>query len=332
MKLLAIVSDNTEKASTKYRAEQYLPLFKKHGINVEFVRRSDLDSLPSGNIESFDVVINFRCLFSIKTAQKIVSSAQRTIFDFDDAIYTRPGKPHSFITAMRVKKRLHYWLNHADTVTVSNNILATYALAYSENVKFIKMSLDTNTWKPKHRNNKRFITVGWAGSPTTIHHLEEIDDVLVEVLANVPNVKVAVYSGAKPNLKCKFEYHPYKPEGELGFVQSLDIGLLPMTYDEFARGKSPIKGIQYLACGIPVVGNAEGGTAEILKADHSFSVNSKCEWIECVSNLVSDRELRNKIGLAGRQFVEKYHSLDRVFAQMMKVIKVDKESVVKDKM
>jgi len=61
-------------------------------------------------------------------------------------------------------------------------------------------------------------------------------------------------------------------------MQSLDIGLLPLNDDEYSRGKSPIKAIQYLACGIPVVGNIFGGASEILNAENSIAVNSDQEW------------------------------------------------------
>ncbi len=325
MKLLAIVSDNTEKASTKYRLEQYVPLFNEHDIHVEIIRRSHLKSLSECHIETFDAVINFRCLMNLKLARKIMMSGKRTLFDFDDAIYTRPGKPHSFITSMRVKKRLHYWLKNATAVTVSNSVLATYASAYSDNVKLIKMALDAAIWKPHDSADQQAVTIGWAESPATLHYLEEIDDVLIKFLATASNVKLAVYSGVKPNLKCAFDYYPYKPDGEIDFIQSLDIGLLPTVYDDFARGKSPIKAIQYLACGIPVVGNIEGGASEILEADHSFLVRCKSDWIKQLSKLVSQQELRKKMGRRGHRFIEKYHSMDKVFEHLKIVIKGDAE-------
>ncbi len=320
MKLLAILSDNPEKASTKYRFEQYLPLFKKHNINVEISRRSELDALSKEKIESFDIVVNFRCLINLKTAKKIIKSAKRVVFDFDDAIYTRPGKAHSLITSIRIKKRLHYWLNHADAVTVSNSILAMYAEKHSKNVQQIKMALDTNVWNINQSSNTGAITIGWAGSPATIHYLENIEDSLTELVAKIPNLRLLVFSGAKPKLDCTFEYHPYNQKDEVAFIQSLDIGLIPMTYDHFALGKSPIKVIQYMACGIPVVGNIEGGASEILTPEYSFSVTNKSDWINHISALVSDSELRKKMGANGRLYIEKHHSLDCVFKQFLRVM------------
>jgi len=316
MQILAIVSSNLEKASTYYRLTQYLPLLKNEGVDVEFVTRDSLSSETIKKAADVDVVLNLRCLTNLHIAKKIFKAGKRVIFDFDDAIYTRPGRPHSFITDLRVRKRLRQWLQNSDVVSTSNNVLADYAHQHASAAEVIPMGLDLEKWRPVLSTNDS-VTIGWAGAPVNIPNIERIDGVFTELQNRFQNLKIAVYSGQRPKLTCEFSYHPYTPEGEIKFIQNLDIGLLPLVYDVFAKGKSPIKAVQYIACGIPVVGNIEGGTSEILNAESSIAVAKNDEWIDGLAMLIKDREMRERMGHAGRQFALDHHDVKVISRKLM---------------
>ena len=100
-----------------------------------------------------DVIFNNRCLFHLGLSKKILHSGKRTIFDFDDAVYTRPGKPYSFLTGFRVKSRFHIWLREANVVSASNHFLANYAADFRDSVEILPMALDLDFWKPKENND-----------------------------------------------------------------------------------------------------------------------------------------------------------------------------------
>ena len=316
MQILAIVSSNLEKASTYYRLTQYLPLLKNEGVDVEFVTRDSLSNATIRKAAEVDVVLNLRCLTNLHIAKKIVKAGKRIIFDFDDAIYTRPGRPHSFITDLRIRKRLQQWLQNSDVVSTSNYVLANYARKHASTVEVIPMGLNLEKWRPILSTNDS-VTIGWAGAPVNIPNIERIDGILTELQNRFQNLKIAVYSGKRPDLTCGFRFHPYTPEGEVEFIRNLDIGLLPLVYDEFASGKSPIKAVQYIACGIPVVGNVEGGTSEILNAESTIAVANDNEWIDRLTMLIQDRDMRERMGKAGRNFALKYHDI-KVISRKLK--------------
>lgn len=320
MNVLAIISRDLEKGSTKYRLAQYLELFREKGINIQFVKRGDIDVSTVKEARRFDLIFNQKCLFRNSLAQKMIANSRRIIFDFDDAIYTRPGKPHSIITSHRVKKRLHLWLKCSDAVTTSNNFLANYAKKYSRMVKIIPMSLHTDRWKPRETHNEETINIGWAGAPVNVHLIEKLDPILTSLIQKFPFAKLAVFSGRKPKLNCSFEYHPFRPGYEPAFTQNLDIGLLPLTNEEYSMGKSPIKAIQYLACGIPVVGNVVGATGEILNKKNSIAVSNEQEWHQALEKLINDRDLARKMGRAGREHALKNHELKLVAEQFLKTL------------
>ena len=320
MNVLAIISRDMEKGSTKYRLVQYLDFLSKKGINIKFINRKTVDASIIIKAQQADLVFNQKCLFKTSVARKLIAKSQRTIFDFDDAIYTRPGKPHSWATSYRIKRRLHLWLKCADVVTTSNHFLSGYARKYSDSVEVIPMALDTDIWKPRNRIHRDEIIMGWAGAPVNVPLIEKLGPVLAHMLKIYPLLKLAIFSGKKPRLSCPFEYHPFFPGGEPEFVKNLDIGLLPLNDEEYARGKSPIKAFQYLACGVPVVGNVIGATAEILNDKNSIAVSNEKEWLNALEQLVTNRDLATSMGHIGHKLIEKKHRLLTVGEQLFNVL------------
>lgn len=319
MKALFISSDNVQKASTKYRYEQYDKILKENGVTTDHIRRSDINSSFFEKLSDYDVVSNLRCLIKSSQAKKIIKYSKHSIFDFDDAIYTRPGRPHSFITDIKVKRRLRAWLENADVITTASEWLADYARQYSSSVVVVPMSLDLEEWKPAAKKTSETITIGWSGAPGNIPNIEKLDTMLTGIIKRYPFVRLAVYSGKKPNLSCPFEYHPFSPGTEAEFGRQLDIGMLPLDEDEFTSGKSPIKAIQYLASGIPVVGNRFGATREILNDTNSMQVNSENDWSDAISALVENREQIAVMGKAARAFAEENHDINKVGRQLINI-------------
>ena len=133
-------------------------------------------------------------------------------------------------------------------------------------------------------------------------------------------MQLTVFSGARPNLKCPFSYVNFTPNGEAEFIQKLDIGLLPLSDEEYSRGKSPIKALQYLACSVPVVGNVYGATSEILTPLNSIAVHEEEEWGEALIELITNRARAAFLGQSGRNFVTTHHCNQKIGKQLAKTL------------
>ena len=318
MKALVIISRDQNKASTRFRFVQYEKLLAERDVTLEYVRRDEIDADVLARLSDYDVLINQKCLMKKSLAKKIIAASRRIIFDMDDAIWTRPGRNHSWLTAWRVKTRLRQWLSAADVVTVANDYLGDYARQFSNKVEVIHMALDMDQWQPHEIQSRDIVTMGWAGSPATLKNLEHIGSALCECLAENKNLRLAVYSGKRPVLACEFDYTPFEPGTEANFVKQLDIGLLPMPSDDaFTRGKSPIKALQYMASGVPVVGQIRGATAEILNDSNSVQVETKDDWKAAIKYLFDDATKRQQLGSAGRAFVLQEHNMQRTVEKIV---------------
>jgi glycosyltransferase involved in cell wall biosynthesis len=85
---------------------------------------------------------------------------------------------------------------------------------------------------------------------------------------------------------------------------------MPLADDEWAKGKCGLKVLQYMACGVPVVASPVGVNREIINdGENGFLAATDKEWLEKLSLLASNEELRRKIGQKGRETVEKHYSL-----------------------
>ena len=313
MNMLALYSRDLGKGSTKYRLAQYLEYFKSRELNVKLVNRDGINKSLIKEVSRFDILLNQKYLFNYSLTNKLIECSKRVIFDFDDAIYTRPGKPYSLLAGFRVRRRMKLWLKRSDVVTTSSFFLSEYAKKFTGSVEIIPMALDLDLWKQKEKNPEdRSVTIGWAGAPVNINLIEQLDEVLSSLLNKHPFIKLSIFSGQKPELSCPFDYHPFKPGLEPDFVRNLDIGLLPLNDDEFYKGKSPIKAIQYIACGIPVVGNVIGATGEILNRENSIAVSGRKEWFDALETLILKRDMIKSMGAAGRKHAEKKFSFETV--------------------
>jgi glycosyltransferase involved in cell wall biosynthesis len=93
-------------------------------------------------------------------------------------------------------------------------------------------------------------------------------------------------------------------------LQDIDIGLMPLPDDEWSRGKCGLKGLQYMALGVPTLMSPVGVNSEIIESGvNGFLPRTEDDWVEMLSALIESRELRARIGAAGRRRVEDGYSV-----------------------
>ncbi len=243
MQIAAITVGDQSSPSSYYRIYQYLPLLNEQGIDVTCFRKEEI---TPNKLKRFDLIINQKSLIPHFPLEMPL------LFDFDDAIWTRQGKPYSWITKWRVQRRLKGWIAQSRATLAANDFLAGYANKISKNVIQLPMALDLSRWHPAVEK-KGAIRIGWSGHPVNLALLEPLEEPLKKLIEKHPHIEIAIHSGKRPNWSIPYSYVPFGSVDEVQFVQSLTAGLLPLKDCEFSLGKSPIKELQYLACGVPVV-------------------------------------------------------------------------------
>lgn len=342
MKILYISPVPFEGAGCRFRIHQYIPYLSKRGFKCTvspflfkaFFRiayrkgmflqkaaffiisclRRIFDLLRAFR---YDAVIIYREAFPFGPAlfESILHLfGKPIIFDFDDAIFLPDA---SDVNRMLLRFRLNH--NPDKTIRMSrlsiagNSYLREYALKYNKNAVVIPTVIDTEKFTPSSVKMSKKIVVGWIGTISTQKYLFSLNGVFRELSRKYPDLEIRVI-GAQPGFMDtnNIVYKNWSLGDEIKDIQEFTIGIMPLPDNEWAKGKCGFKIIQYMACAVPAVASGIGNNNEIIRDGvNGFLVNSQEEWIRAVSSLVESEELRCRIGLAGRSFVEDNYSLKR---------------------
>lgn len=305
-------------ASTQFRFEQFQKPLREKGISLTLVPANEPSVWP--DLTAYDLVIVQKRLMRTSRVKRVRKAAKKLIFDTDDAIWEPHGKKHSLWTRIRTHARVKAIAGAADACTVPNEHLAAHLRGISGNVGWIPMALDENLWHPPAERLSGPLRIGWAGAPPNLTYLTELSDALHEVQALRPGTEIIIYCGKLPEWKKAVEsiHHPFSPGTEAEVVRTFDIGLLPLPDDPFAAGKSPIKALQYAACGVPCIASPVGATREIVKNGMTgLTATTPAEWREAMLRLIDDAEERKKLGEAARRMFLENHTRAQVQERMI---------------
>ena len=104
----------------------------------------------------------------------------------------------------------------------------------------------------------------------------------------------------------RIDHHELVPWQELPrVIQSIDINLAPLEPDNpFTAGKSELKFLEAGVCGVPTVASPIGGYRDAIRhGENGFLCATTDEWVQVLSDLVQDADLRERVGDAARETV-----------------------------
>ncbi|MBL7196546.1 MAG: glycosyltransferase family 4 protein [Candidatus Omnitrophica bacterium] len=351
MRILFIVPYPTEGPSNRYRVEQYLPYLKEHGIRyylrpfissgfykILYYRGNKLTKciyfLSSCIGRAIDIVraasydIIFIHIEAFPFGPPLLEfifyvMGKPIIFDFEDAIYLPSPDKKSIFRWLRFPRKFYLNINLSTHVLVCNNYLKKKLAAYNPNITVIPTSIDTVKFRPKdYKPSNGDLVIGWIGSHTTLPCLKLIIPALQKLSKKYKFILKIVGGGAEieiPGVKVINEKWALQKDVEN--FQSLDIGIYPLPDNEWAMAKTPFKTIQYMSVGVPTVASCVGGNREIIEDGiNGFLTSSEEEWIEKLSLLIENPQLRQKLGIAGRKTVEERYSLNINAPRFMEVL------------
>jgi glycosyltransferase involved in cell wall biosynthesis len=267
-------------------------------------------------------VFIYREIFPIGPAvvERLLSLRRRppVVFDFDDAIFLPAvSEANRLIGALKQPRKTASIVRHSDHVIAGNEYLAEYARQFNPAVTMIPTCVDTQRFVPiadslsgDHRSGGVPV-VGWIGSPTTALYLRQLLPVLQRVRRE--HAFVLRVSGAGEPVDAPgidVDNQQWALGREVHLFNTCDVGVYPLTDDEWSKGKCGFKAIQFMACGVPVVAAAVGVNREIIQDGvNGFLASGDDEWVAKLGRLLDDAALRARFAEAGRRTVEERYSL-----------------------
>ena len=193
-----------------------------------------------------------------------------------------------------------------------NQYLADYAASYNDNVKIIPTTIDTDLYQRiQHKKDK--VCIGWSGSVTTIQHFEFAIPFLTKILKKYGD-KVyfkVIGDGDYSNEELNLKGLSWNKNTEISDLSEIDIGIMPLPNDEWAKGKCGLKGLQYMALEIATIMSPVGVNTEIIEdGKNGFIADDHEEWVEKISKLIEHPDLREEMGKEARKTVIDQYSVE----------------------
>jgi len=243
---------------------------------------------------------------------------RKIIYDFDDAIWLTDRQHESMMRRIgKWRSKVRNICKWSYKVSCGNHYLCNYASQFNSNVVYNPTTIDTEMLHnpslvkvPPDPQCK--IRIGWTGSHSTLKYLDAIEPVLKKILSANSEVEFVVIADRKPDLTSlpSMTFVPWNSESEIKDLMQLDIGVMPLPDDDWARGKCGFKALQYMALELPTVVSPVGVNPQIIdQGVTGFLCNTQQEWEAALKTLIEKPELRKSMGINGRMKVIKDYSI-----------------------
>ncbi len=326
-------------ASSRLRTLQYRPWLENAGFEVEYASLFDdayLQRLYSGQKTKADLLNYYGQRLSKLRRQPrpklawveyealpwlpwiveraLVPASVPMVSDYDDAIFHRYDRHRFAPVRWLLGRKIDQVMQRSQLVTAGNVYLADRARrAGTEHVEIVPTVVDLSHYHAQsERRANAPVQVGWIGTPNTWHAFgkslyHQLNDTLAATGARFQAVGAQLEAERIGTL----DIIPWSEDTEVSSIQSMDIGVMPLTDTPWARGKCGYKLIQYMACGLPVVASPVGVNKDIVEHGvNGFLAETDEEWRSAIETLLSDVELRRRMGKAGRKKMEEAYSLE----------------------
>jgi glycosyltransferase involved in cell wall biosynthesis len=232
------------------------------------------------------------------------------ILDFDDAWSLRYEQSRFALVRRMLGEKFTQLVQGAALTITANETLYAWAQAQgARRLLMLPTVVDLDHY-PLTSEPAREFTVGWVGTPLTAAYLQVVAAPLRRLAEEAP-LKLLIVGAPEatlPGVAC--EHLPWSEVTEAASIARCHVGIMPLPDDEWARGKSGYKLIQYMAIGRPAVGSAIGANRQIIEHGVSgFLPRSDEDWVRQLRHLRDDAVLRQSMGAAARARVAENYSV-----------------------
>lgn len=356
-RILFLARFTNANAYTRYRVSQYLPYLREAGFECEVdtlfpavyitrtyggsSRRRALLHLAPRMVgwfarriwfllrarRKFDVVfLQYEAVPYLPLAleRALLPRRARLVMDFDDAVHLNYEDHRSPIVRWLLGSKIAGLVSSSHAVITANQHLADWANRYNSKVTTITNAVDLRKY-PVRRSNRDSapeVVIGWIGTPVTTRFLRQIERPLKD-LSKRYNFALKVI-GAPHFTMNGVNVHAvaWSEATEVQELQACDIGIMPLPDDEWARGKSALKLIQYLAAGIAAVASPVGANCDVLSdgRDGLFAA-TEADWVQKIALLIEDPSYREGLAAEGRKTAESRFSIDTTAKHVLNVLR-----------
>ena len=271
-------------------------------------------SLPEKLIIEYELVPNLAYKY-----EKFLIGGRPYILNYDDNVWVKyQNKP-------ALLDKYDQLCRNAAGVITANSFLYEKVSALNKNVIIIPTVVDLEKYQSAQAEKSSVFTAAWIGSPVTYCYLEKHLDMLQKVFGNDEAQLLVIANEnlqyTRPLKGVNARYVNWSEESEINYIKECHIGIMPLCDDEFSRGKSAFKLLQYQAAGLPLAASPVGENKNVvIPGENGFLADSPEEWLNSITLLRTDHMLYEKCQRVSLQRAYEY-SLQKYFPVFMEFVK-----------
>jgi glycosyltransferase involved in cell wall biosynthesis len=249
---------------------------------------------------------------------------KKIIYDFDDAIWLENvSESNKIVSKIKWYNKVSSIIKWSEKISCGNDFLCDYAKKYNYNVVLNPTTIDMfnlhNETKNQYSNR---VVIGWTGTHSTIKYLEPIVPIIKELEKQL-DFDFVVISNRKPDWNLKsLQYIEWNKETEVTDLLKMNVGIMPIPDDDWAKGKCGFKALQYMSLGIPALVSPVAVNKKIVdNGINGYWCNDNEEWKNAISALIKDAELRIKMGVAAKEKIKNHFSVESNTANFLNLFK-----------
>jgi len=220
-------------------------------------------------------------------------------------------------------------------IAASRSIAELAAIRYGiplERIEVVEGAIDTEAFSPARERtaqDSEQLTLLFVGDVEASKGVQTVLEAFIGLAGRYPGLSLVIAGSADPGTVQEMsDMAASAGAGErlkmLGFVEHEDLPELYRSADVFAapsdyEGGLGMVYLEAMACGLPAVALAAGGAAEAIAHEQTGILLERGdvrETMAAIEQLVSDGELRARMGVAGRQRVRERFGMDRYAARV----------------
>ncbi len=169
------------------------------------------------------------------------------------------------------------------------------------------------------------IVLGWIGSPATLFNLYSIWEPLEKLFARFDNITMRIVGTGYDRLllprfeKVRYTTLPFYSQPDLiREVLQMDIGLFPLFDVEDSLARGILKATVYMSGEACVITPPVGQNCQLIAdGENGVLALSKGEWLDRLTTLVEDTDMRKRMAGAGLRTVREGFSLQHCYNQLL---------------
>jgi glycosyltransferase involved in cell wall biosynthesis len=316
-----------EAPSFRHRIASHLPALESEGFSCDVEifprRRYGVRILErAAHLREFDLLVIAKLKLETGERQAVRRLARKIVYDFDDAVYfskpDRLGDPPD--RGRRRIRKFQATCAIADLVTAGNETLASHARPHSRRLEVVPTAIDLFRYTSRARSGSATRLV-WIGLPGNLPYLDLVREPLAALRREHPGLSLRVVSERPPeDFPIPVDFVRWSEESEAADLAAADVGVMPLTDDDWTRGKGGFKLLQYMAAGLPCVASPVGVNREIvIDGTTGFLAADDSEWESALRSLLADPAQAKRMGEAGRRRVEERYEKSIVSRRLVEL-------------